>query len=198
MRMAVQMLRTGLIDPTEQPEALRMVDRQIDVLLETVEQFGDLLRLNAGTFEMRPERSDLADVLTLLEGRSALRRELDQRGVTLVPEPRQTPLFAMHDARRLASVLEFLVLKFAKTASRGSEVRVLVQGKGSTAVWSILGGAATLADDVELQWLLGGSANVLECEAQTVLAREIAKLSSLQFGAFTAGAALEITMPLEP
>lgn len=198
MRMAVQMLRTGLIEPAKQPEALRMVDRQIDVLLETVEQFGDLLRLNAGTFEMRPERSDLADVLMLLEGRSALRRELDQRGVTLVVEHQETPLPALHDARRLASVLEFLVLKFAKTASRGSEVRVLLQGEGSTAVWSILGGAATLADDVELQWLLGGSANVLECEAQAVLAREIAKLSSLQFGAFTAGAPLEITMPLEP
>lgn len=198
MRMAVQMLRTGLIGPAEQPEALCMVDRQIDLLLESIEQFGDLLRINAGKFEMRRERSDLGDVFALLEGRSALRRELDQRGVTLVAEPLPTPLLALYDGRRLASVLEFLVLKFAKSASRGSDVRVALRGEGPSAIWSIHGDTATLADDIELQWVLGGSVGLQECEAQAVLAREIAKLSSLQFSAFTPGAALEIAMPIEP
>lgn len=198
MRMAVQMLRTGMIEPAGQPEALRMIDRQIDLLLANIDQFGDLLRINAGTFELHPELADLDDAFELLQGRSALMRELEQCGVTLVAEPCPTPLLTHYDSRRLASVLEFIVLRFARSAARGSVLQLVLRRERSLAIWSIRGDAASIADDVELQWLMGVAQGPPECEAQAVLAREVARLLSLNFRPLAPGPMLEFTMPLEP
>lgn len=198
MRMAVQMLRTGMIEPAGQSEALRMIDRQIDFLLANIDQFGDLLRINAGTFELHRELADLGDAFELLRGRSALMRELEQSGVTLAAEPCPTPLLAHYDGRRLASVLEFIVLRFARSAARGSILQLALRREQSLATWSIRGDAINLADDVELQWLMGIVQGPPECEAQAVLVREIARMLSLQFRPLATGPVLEFTMPLEP
>ena len=198
MRMAMQMLRTGLVEPAEQPEVLRMIDRQMDQLLANIDQFGDLLRINAGKFDLHRERADLNDVLEMLQGRSALVRELDRCGVSLRTEPWPTPLLAYYDGRHLASVLEFMVLKFARSATKGSVVQLGLRLEQSVATWSVRGDSVNIADDVELQCLMGTSNELTECEAQALLAREISRMLSLQFRPLASGRGLELMMPLEP
>lgn len=196
IRMAVQMLRMGPMDPAEQADTLKLIDRQVDLLLANIEDLSELLRINAGTFEFNPVCKDLGDCFEFLEGRSALMRELKHAGTTLVAAPWPSPLLARHDPNRLVTVLEFLVSKFAKQA-RGGTVRLsLKPGRGS-ALWSIDADATSPADDAEVRYVLGNSLAMDECEGRALLVRELVVLHGLEFPPMAPGAGLSFSMPAQ-
>lgn len=197
IRMAAQMLRMGSMDPVEQADTLKLLDRQVDLLLAKIEDMAELLRINAGAFEFNPSSGDLGDCFEFLEGRSTLMRELKHGGVTLVSVPWASPLLARHDPNRLVTVLEFFVSKLARRAAPGAVLRLSLTRESGTAVWSIDGDAEFLADDAEFQYVLGNSPAVDECEGRALLVRELAVLHGLRFTIVAPGAGVAFSMPIE-
>lgn len=196
IRMAVQMLRMGPMNPSEHAETLKLIDRQVDLLLANIEDMSELLRINAGTFEFNPVCTDLGDCFEFLEGRSGLMRELRHAGTTLLAAPWSSPLLARHDPNRLVTVLEFFVSRFAKRA-RGGTVRLSLAPGHGTAHWSIDADATSLADDAEVQYVLGNSLAVDECEGRALLVRELVALHGLEFLPMAPGAGLSFSIPVE-
>jgi signal transduction histidine kinase len=188
MRMAVQMMRGGWVSAADQEEALRMIDRQIDVLLGGIEDLGELMRLNAGAFSFQPQHADLAAVLERVAGMAALERWLQDRQVRLVAEPPPGALLAPHDPQRLAALLEYLVRKAAQHATPGQVLVLGLRGDHARARWSLHGSGPALARDPELRLLAGESDALEECEARCLLMREIARRHSLAFEPLRDGA----------
>lgn len=194
MRMAVQMLRGGWVTPADQEEALQLIDRQMDVLLGNIDDVAELLRIQAGTFACKPAAGDMGSLFELLEGQSALRRWLDDRRRTLSLSPWPAPVMAMHDPQRLLPVLEFLVRKAAEHASRGGTIVLSLRVEGGRALWCVSGSGPTLAEDADIRLVTGASGEFGECEARTVLVREIARLHALVFHP-PAGSGLCFSLP---
>ena len=197
IRMAVQMLRMGSMNPAEQADTLRLLDRQVDLLLANIEDMSELLRINAGTFDFNPGCADLGDCFEFLEGRSALMRRLKQGGVTLVAVPWPSPLMARHDPNRLVTVLEFFASKVAMRAMSGAELRLSLAQEAGLAVWSIDGDASSLAGDAEVQYVLGNSSAMDECEGRALLVRELVVLHDLQFRTMAPGQGLAFSIPIQ-
>ena len=198
IRMAVQMLRMGSMPAAGKTETLQMIDRQVDLLLANIEAMSELLRINAGTSEFHPVRVDLGDCFELLEGHSLLMRELKQSGVSLVTIPWPSPLIVMHDPQPMVSVLDFLVSRFARRPVRDLALRLSLRREQDLAVWSIESNATALSDDTELQYVLGNSLAVNECEGKAVLAREWVRLLGLKFLPMDPQDGLAFSLPIEP
>jgi light-regulated signal transduction histidine kinase (bacteriophytochrome) len=62
MRSAVQLLQLGQLPPELAPDLLRTLDRQLDVLLRLIDDVGDLVKLERGTFALRLATCDLGQV----------------------------------------------------------------------------------------------------------------------------------------
>lgn len=197
IRMAVQILRMDSMDSSEQANCLKLLDRQLDLLLANIEDMSELLRINAGRFEFNPVTADLGDCFELLEGRSVLKRELELVGATLVTVPWPSPLVARHDPDRLATLLEFLVSRFARCGVRGGTVRLALAPGPGIALWTMEADVTGLADDTEFQYVLGNSSAVDNCEARALLARELVVLHGLQFLCVPSAKGIAFSMAIE-
>jgi signal transduction histidine kinase len=187
MRMAVQMLRGGWVTPTDQEEALQLIDRQMDLLLGSIDDIAELLRIQAGTFACRPVAGDLGALFELLEGQGALKRWLADRQRMLSLSPWPVPVLAMHDPQRLLPVLDFLVRKAAEHSAKGSTIVLSLRAEGGRALWCVSGSGPTLGQDADVRLVTGASEEFGESEARTVLVREIARRHPLAFLPPTAG-----------
>lgn len=197
IRMAVQLLRMGSMNAVEQADTFQLLDRQVDQLLANIEDMAELLRINAGTFEFNPASADLGECFEFLDGRSALMRELQRTGTTLLMVPWTSPLMAQHDPHRLVTVLEFLVSRLARYGARGGIVRLALAPGPGVARWSVEADATCLADDAEFQYVLGNSSKLDECEGRALLARELVVLHGLQFLAVPPVEGIAFSMPIE-
>lgn len=197
MRMAVQMLRGGWVGPADQEEALRMIDRQIDSLLGNIEDLGELMRLNAGTFAFHAQVSDLCAALDRIAGKAALERWLQERQTRLAVEPCLESLPAQHDAQRMAALLDYLVRKSAQHAGGGRLLVLSLRRAGSDAHWSLIGSGSTLAADPELRLIAGESDGLEDCEARALVMREIVRRHRLVFEPLSDGV-IAFTMEATP
>ena len=180
MRMAVQMMRGGWVGAGDQEEALRMIDRQMDALLSSIEDVGELMRLNAGVFSFQPQEADLGAVLDRVAGKAALERWLQDRQKRLTVAPAPGPVRAMHDPQRLVALLEFLVRKAAQHAVSGA-LALGLERQGGLAYWSLHGSGPSLCADPEVRLLAGESDAIEECEAKVLVLREVARRHHLVF-----------------
>jgi len=181
MRMAVQMMRGGWVSAGDQEEALRMIDRQMDSLLASIEDVGELMRLNAGAFSFQPQDADLGAVLDRVAGRASLERWLDERQKRLATEIPEEPVRALHDPQRLLALLDFLVRKAAQHAASGQLLVLGLRRHESMAYWSLHGSSPTLGKDPEIRLLAGESDALDECEARVLVMREVARRHRLVF-----------------
>jgi signal transduction histidine kinase len=181
MRMAVQMLRGGWVGPADQEEALRMIDRQIDSLLGSIEDLGELMRLNAGVFAFDAQLADLGAALDRVAGKAALERWLQERQTRLAVEPCEEDLLAPHDPQRLVALLEFLVRKSAQHAGSGRLLVLAARRAGNLVRFSLVGSGPSLAADPEVRLLAGESDALEECEARALVMREIVRRHRLVF-----------------
>lgn len=173
MRMAVQLLRSGRIEPAERDEALAVIDRQVEHLLASIDDVSDLLRLQSGQSLHQRARQDGNLLLDIVCGRGGLLRGLAARELGLRCEPCAAELLMHHDPVRVSALLEFLLLRLAAHATPGSEL-VLGLAPGEDGVeLSMSGAAATLAQDPELRFLLGDDAGGDEPGLRALLMREV-------------------------
>jgi hypothetical protein len=181
MRMAVQLLRSGRVDPDEREEALQVLDRQLEALLATVEDVGDLMHAQGGGLVLQSTPQDANLLLDIVCGRGALVRELAARKLTLRCEPCASEAAVPHDPARLAALLEFLLMRMAAHAEPGGELVLGLRQDGAVTL-HLAGAAATLAQDPELLYLQDIDAGNGEPTLRSLLMREILRAGALEFG----------------
>jgi hypothetical protein len=178
MRMAVQLLRTGMGDPAEREEALEVIDRQIDSLLAAVGDVGELLRAQAGHAAPDFAAHDANLLLDIVCGRGALIRALAERNISLRCEPCAVEALVGHDPARVSALLEFLLLRAAAHAPPGAELRLALR-QGEAISLHVSGAAATLASDPELLHLQDAPAADEESTLRALLMREYLRAGAL-------------------
>lgn len=184
MRMAVQLLKSGRIAAADQDDALQVIDRQIDMLLASIDDLSDLLRINAGKCIVNPAPSDLNLLLDIVSGRGSLRKSLEARQQSLKCVPVDTPVIANHDPARLAAMLEYLIGKSAEYAAPGSVLTLELElcKQGGRAQLRITGAGPLLAIDPEVRNITGATPIWTEAVAvKSLLMREYARLSAISF-----------------
>ena len=187
MRMAVQLLRAGRVEPGEREEALQVLDRQLEQLLATVEDVGDLMQLQGGALTLQSAIQDLNLLPDIVCGRGSLVRELTGRKLQLRCEPCASELAVAHDPLRLSSLLEFLLLRMAAHAPAGSELVLSVLHEDAPAL-RLSGASASLARDPELLYLRGIDAGDGEPGLRAMLMRQLLRASGTRLHADGDGA----------
>jgi signal transduction histidine kinase len=196
MRMAVQLLRSGLAEEAERQEALQVLDRQIDRLLGEIDDVADLMRLRNGALALRPSDGDLNLVLDPIAGRAALLRALAERGQGLECLPADVEVPASFDAARLCALLEFVLRKAAQHAGAGATLRVALEAGTDRPTLVVSGFDATLFDDAELAWLSGApGAEAEQVTPRGVLVRETARRSGIAIDVARAPPRLALRIP---
>jgi hypothetical protein len=158
MRMAVQLLRSGRIEAAEREEALQVIDRQLEQLLATVDDVGDLLHVQSGGLAIASARQDLNLLPDIVCGRGTLMRELGSRKLALRCLPCARELLVDHDPLRLSSLLEFLLMRMAAHSAAGGELLLAVLHEDGQPSLRLSGAGASLEADAELRYLLGTDA----------------------------------------
>jgi hypothetical protein len=179
MRMAVQLLRSGRVDAGEREEALQVLDRQLEALLATVEDVGDLMHAQGGGLVLQPAPQDANLLLDIVCGRGALVRELAARNLTLRCDPCESEAAVPHDPARLAALLEFLLLRMAAHAQPGSELVLGLRQDGAVTL-HLAGAGASLAHDPELLFLQDIDAGNGEPTLRSLLMREVLRACGLE------------------
>jgi hypothetical protein len=188
MRMAVQLLRAGRIDPAEREEALQVLDRQLEQLLAAVEDVGDLLHADTGALALSPARSYLTLLPDVVCGRGALLRELGTRKVQLRCEPCAAEPAVMLDAARVSALVEFLLLRMAAHSAPGTELVLSVLHDGEGASLRLSGAADSLARDPELLYLQGVDAGGGEPGLRSMVVRELLRAGNMRLSTDGEGA----------
>jgi signal transduction histidine kinase len=187
VRMATQLLRGGRIDANEREEALQVIDRQLEQLLATAEDIGDLLQAQAGRLALQAEAQDANLLLDVVCGRGALVRELGTRKLQLRCEPCAQELPVVHDATRVAALLEFLLLRMAAHTPAGGEL-VLGLRPEEGGVLRLSGAGSGLAQNPELLFLQGIDGGNGEPGLRALMLRELLRASGMQLRAAGEGA----------
>jgi len=196
MRMAVQLLRAGRIDPAEREEALQVLDRQLEALLANVEDVGDLLHAQSGGLALQSTSQDANLLLDIVCGRGALVRELATRRLTLRCDPCESEAAVAHDPARLAALLEFLLLRMAAYAAPGGELLLGLRQDGGVSL-HLSGAAPTLAQDTELLFLQDIDSGQGEPSLRAVLMRELLRAAALDLRGHDEGG-LVLRLPATP
>lgn len=182
MRMAVQLLKSGRVAAADQEEALQLIDRQIDLLLASIEDLTDLLRLNSGTFALNSAPNDLNLVLDVVSGRGSLLKTLDEKQQALRCSTAEEPIVANLDPARVAALLEYLIRKSAEHAAPEAMLTLELRKDSGRARLRISGSGPSLAVDADVAHVAGAALGLIgEREAKPVLMREIARLNNIVF-----------------
>ncbi len=196
MRMAVQLLRSGLAEEAERQEALQVLDRQIDRLLGEIDDVADLMRLRNGALPLRLRDADLNLVLDPVAGRAGLLRVLAERGHVLECLPADAEVPASFDATRLCALLDFVLRKAAQHAGAGATLRVALDAGAGRPALVLTGFDATLFDDAELAWVCGvPGADAGQVTPRGVLVRETAQRAGIAIDAQRAPLRLALRIP---
>jgi signal transduction histidine kinase len=180
IRMAVQLLRLGQVDAAEREEALGVIERQLGQLLEGIDDLGDWLRVQAGAYEHAPVLQDANLLLDLACGRGGLLRQLDLLKLRVRCEPHAEEIVVEHDPARLATLIEFLLLRVAAHAQPGSELVLGLTRDGEGIELHLAGARDSLANDDELRFLRGDPSANTEPSLRALLMRETMRLAGLQ------------------
>ncbi len=197
IRMAVQLLKGGRVAVADQHNALSMIDRQLDQLLDSVQDVADLLRIEAGAFALHARPDDLNLVVDLLSGRTSLLNFLEERQQRLHCQGAATDVVASHDPARLSALLEYLLRKSAGHAPNGAVLTLSLQADGKRARFLISGMGGSILSDPDLAHVAGSVGDGFgEAAAKAVLMHEVARLSGAIFAPIDGLSALSFTLPI--
>lgn len=195
--MAVQLLKGGRVSAAEQQDALRMIDRQLDQLLDTVQDLSDLVRAEVGQLPGNSRPNDLNLVVDLLAGRSALQHQLAEKQQVLASQGTADDLVASHDPGRLARLLEYLVRKASIHARQGATLRLLLGVDEQQARISLTGIEPSVLGDADLAVLTGVPDSGLgEPGLRALLMRQFVLADDANFEILAEPATLRLSLPL--
>jgi signal transduction histidine kinase len=110
MRSAVQLLQLGRLPAELAPDLLRTLDRQIDFLLRLIDDVADLVKIEEGTFALRPATCDLAAQVEAAVARHARRGGGGGKPAAHIEiEAPPAPVRVRADEVRLRQLLETLL-----------------------------------------------------------------------------------------
>lgn len=200
MRMAVQLLKTGRVAGADHDEALRLIERQLDQLLENIDDVSELLRAKGGAGRPGLVEGDLALVLDMVAGRSSIGRFLNERGQSLECKAPDYPVPARHDPSVLTSLLEFLIHQMAKFALPGAALGLELAHVGGSAAFQLRGSHHRLDAAPELAYVMAHSGAGVEAEPETksVLMREFLGHSGATLSLIDEGTGISLTLPALP
>ena len=104
------------------PRMLDILDRQTTMLSRLVEDLLDLSRIKADKIELRPERTDLADIVE--HAITISRPQIDERAHQLVLDRPDGPVVVVADTVRLTQVLANLLNNAARYTRQGGHIEV--------------------------------------------------------------------------
>ena len=197
MRLAVQLLHDQQMAAPDRDEALQLLERQLDHLLANIDDVGDLLRLNAGTFALNLVADDLNLLIDIMCGRIAMIKNLEDKQVSLHCVPSESPVIANHDPMRLAALLEFLIRKSAQYAAHGTQLTLALEEHGDHVRFSITGAGNSLAADADLIYVTATEPGAVDAlEAKPILMRELARLNNVVFVPIHKKTGISFELPL--
>ena len=107
---------------TQLQRTIEMMDRQLSHLVHLVDDLMDVGRISTGKIELRQERVNLREVLTVSV--EACRSAIDGRGHTLVREAGTEELFVEGDFERLTQVFSNLLSNAVKYSEPGGRIEL--------------------------------------------------------------------------
>ena len=200
MRMALQLLRSGRVSRLDHDETLRLLERQLDQLLDNIDDVSALLRAKGGAKRPEPVEDDLAPLLDMVCGRSSLARLLDERGQSLQCAAPDDPVSTRHDPALLSALLEYLILRVAKSTPSGAKLKLELAQVGECAAFQLRGAQGGLTADHELAYVMAlpGASPDAEPETKTVLMREFLGISGATISFIEEGTGISLTLPALP
>lgn len=197
IRMAVQLLKGGRVSAAEQHEALRMIDRQLDQLLETVQDISDLIRAEAGHLPGNARPNDLNLVVDLLASRGGLQHQLAEKQQVLASQGTAEDLIATHDPARLARLLEYLVGKASVHARHGATLSLVLGVEEESARISLGGFEPSILGDADIAVVTGApDAGLGEPGVRALLMRQFVLANGANVEILADPARLRLSLPL--
>jgi signal transduction histidine kinase/ActR/RegA family two-component response regulator len=126
VRNAIHILRARLPPTPELHWARDVIDRQVTQMTRLIDDLMDVARITRGTFELRPERVALDEVIRMAVETS--RPSIDASGHELVVRLPSDPIYLDADSIRLAQVFSNLLNNAAKYTGPGGRIAVTAEG----------------------------------------------------------------------
>lgn len=136
IRNALHLLCLDQLTPSRCDEIRRMIQRQVEHMVQLVDDLLDVSRISKGKIALRRGTVELNEVVRrALEISQPL---LDARGVVLTVESRESTLCVHGDLTRLVQVLGNVLHNAAKYTERGGAVRIVLERRADDAVISVV------------------------------------------------------------
>ena len=196
MRSAVQLLQLGQLPPELAPDLLRTLDRQIDLLLRTIDDVADLAKIERGAFALHTAPCDLGQAAAAATARHA--RHAGRGAAPLMVDAPPATVWVQADEGRLRQVLEHLCALVVCPGDEPSAATLQVDRDGDDARVRFADGGRPLGPDVRLDFLAGGPVPT-DPSALTLghlVARRILELHGARLALAEGGAAIELRLPL--
>ncbi len=135
LRNGLQVMRLAGADADVVERARAMMERQLTQIIRLVDDLLDVNRISRGTFILRIERANLADIVHHALETCAPPIEEKQHRLTVSLPP--VPIYVDADSARLSQALCNLLVNAAKFTPNGGEIRLDVRRSEGDAVISI-------------------------------------------------------------
>jgi K+-sensing histidine kinase KdpD len=198
MRSAVQLLQLGQLPPELAPELLRTLDRQIDLLLRTIDDVADLARIERGVFALHAAPCDLGQAVAAAAARYA--RLAGKAAAPVAVDAAPATVWVQADEGRLRQVVEQLCAIVAGPGDTPSAATLQVERDGGDGCVRLVDGGRPLGPDARLEFLAGGEvpADPSALTLGHLVARRILELHGARLGLAAGGTAIELRLPLAP
>jgi signal transduction histidine kinase len=177
VRMALQLLKSGRVDPEHVAQTAALADRQLDPLLAVIDDVSGLLAMmaDASTLQRIP-----VDLSALLE--------------CSAPDG---PVVVVGDPVYLRQLFAYAAGRAADNAP-GATIRVVLAADAGRATVRIGGAGPALADDAGLACVAGATAVPAGPDLKSLLMREVARRHAAILDLAAAPGEIRISLPLAP
>lgn len=146
LRNGLQVMRLAGADANVVERARAMMERQLTQIIRLVDDLLDVNRISRGTFILRIERANLADIVHHALETCAPPIQDKQHRLTVSIPP--APIYVDADSARLSQALCNLLVNAAKFTPNGGEIRLDVRRNGGDAVISITDSGVGISPDM--------------------------------------------------
>jgi signal transduction histidine kinase len=215
IRNGLQILQLAEGNRTTVARTREMIDRQVNHLSRLVDDLLDVSRITRGKVELRPERTDLRDVVA--SAVETIRPLVDSRRHQLTVSGPGRPVWAWVDATRMAQVIGNLLTNSAKYSEEEGHINISLEEHGGEIVIRVRDTGVGIAADMlprvfdlftqvdqTLDRSQGGLGigltlvrNLVEMHGGTVTAESEGEGRGSTFTIILPGAA-EVTLPADP